>query len=266
MVEYYREAGSERAVESSSISRFCPAFLDRYPLSLSAADRSDACDASRQCRLRASCVTECKRMRNQKWAPERVIEQIRALVKEGADLRHGAVATSHQKLVSAAIRYFGSWGAAVNAAGVDYNEILRASLKNRAAKVKRWSRDSILEGIRELASTNGSLAASSAREKNPALFSAAVSARYFGSWRKAVTAAGFDYDEILAESRKNSSPSETRGLRTVVRRMRVIGRPARELSDEQARLRYPRLYDKACSLFGSWDAAVEAAFEEITVR
>ena len=205
-------------------------------------------------------------MPNQSWSRDSIKHQILSLYSAGEDLRHGAVAANHQRLVSAAIRYFGSWGSAVTSAGIDYQKILQSSLSARAAKVTRWSRESIVAAIKKMAHDGSPLSASAVRDKHPALFSAAVSSRYYGSWRNAVTAAGFDYDAILAESRTSAVPSETRGMRTVLCRIRVIGRTARELSEDQARARYPRLCERAALLFGSWHSAVDAAFEQASPR
>ena len=56
--------------------------------------------------------------RPQKWDPPRVIEAIRKRQQEGKSLRHTAVYYEDQAVLSAARRHFGSWHAALVAAGV----------------------------------------------------------------------------------------------------------------------------------------------------
>lgn len=56
------------------------------------------------------------------WGPKIVIREIRALEKTGVKLSLKVTQQSRADLVGAAIRYFGTWGLAVEAAGFDYNE------------------------------------------------------------------------------------------------------------------------------------------------
>lgn len=197
----------------------------------------------------------------QRWSRDVVVREIQHLNEEGKDLTHGEASTNYQRLVSAAVRYFGSWGAAVAAAGIDYAGIRRKSQDARSARVTKWSIDSISAEIRSLVELGESLAAATVRQKHPALFSAAVSPRYFGSWRNALTAVGLDYDLILAQNRASSTaPRDARGMRTVMRRMQVLGDNVRNMTDAQAQTRYPKLYEKAATYFGTWNAALEAAF------
>lgn len=149
----------------------------------------------------------------------------------------------------------------MTAAGVDYAAIRRESQQLRSAKVTRWSLETIAAEIRKLVESGESLAAATVRKKHAALFSAAVSRRYYGSWRNALTSIGLDYDEILARNREVSvAPGEARGMRTVMRRLHVLGEAAICLSASQAVTKYPRLHDRAAAHFGSWEAALEAVF------
>ena len=164
--------------------------------------------------------------------------------------------------MSAAIRYFGSWSNAVTAAGVDYAAIRRKSQGARSAKAAKWCKESIAGEIRKLVDSGESLAAGTVRQTHPALFSAAVSRRYFGSWRKAVTALGLDYDAILARNRASSTaPTDTRAMRTVVRRLIVLSESVKGLTEAQVRDKYPGLHERASAHFGTWDAAMKAASE-----
>lgn len=199
-------------------------------------------------------------MATERWSREVVAREIVRLSKESPDLGHNAVASKNSRLVSAAIRYFGSWGAAVAAAGFDYAGIRRESQMARAAKITKWSQERINEEIKKLVESGQCLAAATVRANCPALFSAAVSPRYYGSWREALTANGVDYDAILDQSRASGSRvGEARGTRAIARKLRLMAKGDQPLSSEEAQARYPRLYKRAVNRFGSWEAATKAA-------
>jgi hypothetical protein len=199
----------------------------------------------------------------QHWSRDKVVREIRRLSVDGQDLRHSEVADKQQKLVSASVRYFGSWGAAVTAAGIDYTAIRRKSQSARSQKVTKWSRDRIAGEIKGLVDTGENLAAATARSNHPALFSAAVSPRYFGSWRDALTSLGVDYDSLLSSRHPSAVPTgETRRARTVIRRLRVLSRGSQPLGEGEARLRYRKFYEQAVAVFGTWDAAVAASLDQ----
>lgn len=197
------------------------------------------------------------------WTSERVIDEIRALEKQGVDLRHGSVQDDHKRLVSAAIRYFGSWRAAVEAAGVDYEDLRKSSEEQRLQKIGKWSSERILEEIKDLKAQGEDLRAVIVKNKFPALFSAAVSPRYFGNWRHALEAAGVDYDKVLAKSPRGrprrSEVWHTGLILDVIRSMKAAGE---SLDQESISSRHARLMRLATSRFGSWHAAVETALKE----
>ncbi len=60
---------------------------------------------------------------------------------EDAELYYSAAERDHLNLVRAAAWHYGTWRLAVEAAGVDYEKLSRYT---------RWSRERIIERIREL--------------------------------------------------------------------------------------------------------------------
>lgn len=213
--------------------------------------------------LQASCQEY--KMVMQRWSRELIAQEIKRLHEEGHTLRHSEVAIKHQRLVSAAVRYFGSWAAAVTAAGINYTEIRKESQIDRAAKVTRWSLERIDSEVKKLIESGESLAAATVRTNHPALFSAAVSPRYYGSWRNTVSSQGVDYDSILNQNRNTtSSGRNTRSRRTIISRMRVMSRGSSILEADEASTRYPRFYRQVIERFGSWEEAAKAAFESRT--
>jgi hypothetical protein len=106
------------------------------------------------------------------WTPERVVEAIRVRFQQGRMLEN--VRREDSGLEYAGKRCFGSWQAALEAAGV--------SLPHR------WSAKRVLAEIQRRRQEGLPLVGLCRRE--PALFSAA--SRYFGSWPAAMAAAGID--------------------------------------------------------------------------
>jgi len=197
---------------------------------------------------------------SQRWSRELVVQEIRRLNEENDDLRHSRASKSHPRLVSASVRYFGSWRNGVRAAGIDYESIREKSQGARLKKVRKWCKESIAGEIKKLIDSGESLAAATVRAKHSALFSAAVSQRYYGSWRNALTALGLDYDALLVRNRASSTaPRDTRAMRTVVRRLIVLSESIKGLTEAEVRNKYPRLHEKASAHFDTWDAAIKAA-------
>lgn len=124
------------------------------------------------------------------WSKDRICERIRELHEDGESLSHEDAKRNHGALVSAASspRYFGSWGAAIRAAGLDYDDI---------RKINRWSKEKIVEAIRRLHAEGQSVNNSAMRRMGyRGMMEAAIRPENFGSWAEAVQAAGLDYEEV----------------------------------------------------------------------
>jgi hypothetical protein len=106
------------------------------------------------------------------WSHERVIAEIRARHEQGLPL--AGVREQSPKLADAAKRFFGSWHAALLAAGLS------------AEPFRKWSRQRVLETIQERSRQGPVTATILLKDK---LLSAAVY-RYFGNWQRAMEAAG----------------------------------------------------------------------------
>lgn len=187
----------------------------------------------------------CRRKR--KWTRERILQRIRELYEAGEDLSHSAAKRNHQYLVVVAIddRFFGSWRAAIQAAGIDYNEV---------SKHEYWSKNRVRERIRELHGAGESLSHEEAKRNHGALVSAASSPRYFGSWGAAIRAAGLDYDEI----RKINRWTKDNIIKTI-QRLHKEGKSVN--NSNMRRMGYRGMMEAASrpDNFGSWAAAVKAA-------
>jgi hypothetical protein len=122
------------------------------------------------------------------WTKEKIIHEIQSMHKQGLSFQQGAARKETGPLEAAAQKMFGSWYAAVEAAGFNVEGI------RKFRPVGYWSRDEVTKEIFRLRKLNEDLSLVSIREIDGALYNGAR--RAFGSWKTAVESAGFDYREI----------------------------------------------------------------------
>ncbi|MDO8588509.1 MAG: hypothetical protein Q7T82_15895 [Armatimonadota bacterium] len=194
-------------------------------------------------------------MSKQVWTQTLIIDIIRELSERRKSLSHGSMADTNPRLVYAAGRYFGSWGAALAAAGVDLAQIRSMSKASRAEKITKWSVESIVDQLRELASRGERMTGLSMRLKYPSLYYAAVSERYFGSWSAAIKAAGVEPNR----TRISTSATDAWHGKLLLDRILELKRQYGDLPDELARNLCPEILEAAERRFGDWNRAVELA-------
>ena len=122
-----------------------------------------------------------EKVEKEEWSKDKVLEEIRHLHKKGIPLSHRSIKQADSKLLSAANRHFGSSRKAVEAAGFDAPKV---------EECKQWDKQKVIEGIKEYHKKSISLNTNSINRVEKKLYQAAQ--RHFGSWGKAVKAAGFD--------------------------------------------------------------------------
>jgi hypothetical protein len=134
----------------------------------------------------------------QKWSKEKIVQNIKELSKQNIDISASNISKNYIPLFTAACsrRYFSSWSNAVRAAGINYDQILEAGKARRRNKLTKWSKEQVLEEVRKAEAQN---LLTTYRDKL-ALYSAAR--REFGSWKKALEAAGY---RLTKGSHKNSN-------------------------------------------------------------
>jgi len=128
--------------------------------------------------------------RYRSWDMEGILEEIRRLQTEGADLSSKSMDESSNKLIATARRRFGNWGRALESAGINYDDIRRR---------RRWTRESVAQGILELKAQGVKLITPEVKKANPSLFAAACKKHFYGTWKKALKAA------LRLESAKRAS-------------------------------------------------------------
>lgn len=173
-----------------------------------------------------------------KWTRERVIREILARETAGETL-----AASHKKgvgsrLYQAGTRMFGSWRNALLAAGIS---------PARARLTERWPPEKVISTIIVLSRKERPLGPTELRRRHGYLVRAAQ--RHFGSWAKAVAAAGVDPSKL----RRIPQWSRDAIIKAILER-------ALDNAPLGSRNVRPRsLAEAGARAFGSWRAALLAA-------
>jgi hypothetical protein len=188
-----------------------------------------------------------------KWSKESIALEIRRLYAAGENLNYAAIAQEQVALLRAATRYFGAWRAAVEYSGLNYEDIRR---------YKTWSKDRILERIRELHEQGEDLSwRHISTQVDPQLAAAATKRKHFGSWRNAVTSAGLDYSQIRRYREWNEE--------TITRRLKELYDQGIDLNAKNMEEYDITLITAARRRFDSWDKALTAAgldYKKIVLR
>lgn len=197
-------------------------------------------------------------MPRQVWTQDRILERIIALQQEGKGLSPSR--SDIRTLVVAAVRYFGSWRQAVEAAGLDYDQVLAKSQAGRSRKLARWTREEIITRIRQLHLRQEDLASAQVRKTYPSLHAYARKPEFFGSWEAALQAAGLNPDEVESASRRVRPPAGKAWLRLLLlerlKELEQAGQPV--ANSEEIKKHHPSLYHSAVILFGTWQKAATA--------
>src|SRR5437016_3135533 len=124
--------------------------------------------------------------RRPRWTKQAIITQIKQGRRKGEDLHWAAVTKRRDELGMAAFaslqpRLFGRWDRALQAAGLDADDV---------AMYRKWDRDSILFELRGLARDREPLNSGAVQKEDAGLHAAAV--RHFGDYDAALRAAKLD--------------------------------------------------------------------------
>lgn len=188
-----------------------------------------------------------------KWSKQSIAAEIVRLRDAGGDLNYAMVAREQVALLRAATRYFGSWRAAVEFAGIGYEEVRR---------YRMWDRERILARIRELHAQGVDLSwRHISTQVDPQLAAAATKPKHYGSWRNAIEAAGLEYAAI----RRYRAWDE----QTIIARVRELYGQGRDLNAKSMEEHDITLITAARRRFSSWHCALAAAgldYEKIVLR
>ncbi len=172
---------------------------------------------------------------------------LQARLAQGLPCHYQAVVREDEALTGAARRYFRTWNAALEAAGLDAQAIRYPPITKRPRGF--WSPERVLALLREHAAAGDALAAHTMDAREPGLV--ATAQHLFGSWEAAVTAAGYDYAAVRLT--QSWTPD------AVVARLQAAHRQGADLSDQTVQALVPDLYGAAQTHFGGWRPALGAA-------
>ena len=168
----------------------------------------------------------------QRRTAEDVIAELKRRAAEGRSLGSGA--NRGDWLYASAVNRFGSWAAAVEAAGFDYQDIRQVPV----------TAERTLDRLRAVAAAGESLRATD----HPNL--AYLAKRHFGGWAAALGAAG-----LAAPSKATKWPPER-----VIERIRADRDAGLSIMPGAVNSRDPSFYAAARRRFGSWEEVLAAAW------
>jgi hypothetical protein len=194
---------------------------------------------------RARTTAESNSARGRKKWNERIIRrQIRELLRQGVPLNSRSIRRTHCPLFGATTHWFGSYRAGAEAAGLDYEKI-------RLQDPHRWSRETVIRELRRFRRERLPMHHQGMNRQMPELMAAAY--RYFGTYRRAVEAAGINYLDVRIR------PPRTWDKRRVISELKQLRRDGRGLWGRSVRVTHPYLPPVARKMFGSYRAAARAA-------
>ena len=179
------------------------------------------------------------------WDKPEILKALKKLQKEGADLSYNGLAARDQSRLSASAYHFGSYRKAIEKAGIIYDSIIRRP---------RWTKAAIIALIKSARRDGADLHWSAVTQRRDELGKAAFASlqpRLFGSWDRALTAAGMDADVV---NRYRKWDKET-----IAFELRARFRDHEQLNSGALQREEPGLHAAAVRHFGSYDDALRAA-------
>lgn len=179
------------------------------------------------------------------WDKEKIVVALKKLHKQGDDISYNALSKKMQSLVSASAYHFGSFRIAVEHAGIDYAEVMRRP---------RWTKGDIIKAIKDGRRKRHELHWSAVTKRHDELGRAAfasLQARMFGSWDRALQAAGLDADEINRYRKWDKN--------TVIAELRARSRDNQSLNSGAVQKEDPGLHAASIRRFANFDDALRAA-------
>jgi hypothetical protein len=172
-----------------------------------------------------------------------VIRRIVRRDNQEQSLREEVVQREDAKLFESACQHFGTWGTALRYAGVDID---------RLAKGPSYGPEAVIRQIRRLCHGTYNLTAKRVRHRDGRLYRAAL--EHFGTWKKALRAAGINPDHVRPH-KKGHSLNRQQMVEAILDRKRR-GQSLRCIDVRRENYAFAVA---AKHRFGSWRAALIAA-------
>jgi len=181
------------------------------------------------------------------WSKSKVIEGLKRIEsEEGLKALKPSKLKENSPLYGAIRKLFKNSKEAIIEAGFDYSKVIDRKPKDY------WAKDRVIDQIQKLPKEK--LNYTDIDKENPTLRK--VASKYFGSWKKALEKAGYNYESIYKKKEQ--------GYWTKKRILRKINEICKEkgskfLSFSIVKVENPSLPTAARKKFGSWRLAVEEA-------
>lgn len=187
------------------------------------------------------------RIRNpfRKWSRKAIVAEIKRRQKRGLALNAREVCKDDYALYKAAKRYFGrgGWDKALRKIGL-------SSYSLYANRI--WTKPKVVAAIQGLY-TEGSPLYAYYLQRNGHASLVTGGVKVFGSWHKAIEAAGYKYEDIRAVRQGYWTHA------TVIKEIKRLEKLGVRLSSKATQKTRGDLFGSAIIHFGSWSQAVEAA-------
>lgn len=188
------------------------------------------------------------KMKRKRWSKALVIAALKERKAAGKALNYQAVVFDDERLAVAARRRFGSWDAALAAAGLDPADI---------RKCRAWTPDTVVAAIRTRHQQGQALNFYAVWQDDTGLIHAGK--RCFGSWDGSLAAAGYD-PAVIRHPGRERVPYRSWSRATIVARIQADAVAGLDMCATAVQKRsQSNLVSQAVYYFGSWGAACEAA-------
>lgn len=184
-----------------------------------------------------------------RWtSPEQVVRALQERHRHGRPIALKRTTREHPRLVRAACAQFGTWQAALDAAGLGQAYVPRSLL----------SAQEVVRGLQARHQRGKPMTAVATQREEQRLVYAAC--KHFGTWKAAMRAAGLG--EVVEALYRMPLPS----MKDVVRMLRARHRRGRDMSFVATRRDDGRLVRAVYKRWGTWQAAMKAAGLDALVR
>ena len=186
-------------------------------------------------------------MRN-KWSKQKIIETIRLLHQQGKPLNSHYAQTHYRALRVSACKpqYFGSWRAAIEAAGIPYMHV------NTHRTPRFWTAEKIILAIQRRQKCGLPINALAVAKQDHGLYRAAFINFGKDGWDKALRGAGFDPHEYYPHTIWSEKI-----IQRTIKRLKRLDVPLNPAFLQKSG--YLRLMAAGRVYYGSWKKAVESA-------
>ena len=197
--------------------------------------------------------TERKATAKTHWTKESLVREVRRLRLKGHEVNWRAMFESHRYVTYAALKLFGAYDNLLKAAGFSPASVRKLPV----CQVPYKTMGDVISGIcrrkvKELPLNYQGVAKGASRDLP--LYNKAR--RLFGTWQKAIEAAGMNYDKVILYRNQYLTPD---AVLDEIRKRHAAGKPLTYVGVRKGLDKDGLLYDRASKHFGTWTQAVEKA-------